>query len=93
VGRRTQGFIQVRAAKMCNTLHPASGDCIAWESDLTCFGEGPCHPYIRLGAGLLIAWDLPYSVIQDLPSFTSNIFPNQLVFNYGILSLRVSPHS
>jgi hypothetical protein len=38
VGRRTQGFIQVRAAKMHNTLRPAAGDCIAWESDWTYFG-------------------------------------------------------
>jgi hypothetical protein len=54
VGQRTQGFIQVRAAKMCNALRPASGDCIAWESHWTCFAGGLCRPYIASGGGRVI---------------------------------------
>jgi hypothetical protein len=35
VRQGTQGFIQIRAAKMHNTLRPMSGGCIAWEFEWT----------------------------------------------------------
>jgi hypothetical protein len=53
-GGRTQGFIQVRAARMRNTLqrntlHPVFANCIAWESYWTCFGGSSLPPLYKLG--------------------------------------------
>jgi hypothetical protein len=45
VARRTQGFIQVRAAKMHNTLRPASDDLLLGNSNELVSEEGPCRPY------------------------------------------------
>jgi hypothetical protein len=56
-GRRmTRGLFQDRTARMCNNLRPAFGDCIAWESEWTCFGGDPCLPYVGLGAVLQIMY-------------------------------------